>query len=93
MASELNLPALRECIDGYLERSGGPTGTSIRVPWLIFILRQIERVAGCEWCDEHGKVCVTDEPPHEYVDCGDCERLRADLLALQREVLGVSDGK
>lgn len=75
-SDELNLTALRGLYKG-----------DSSWPHARFILRQIERVEGCEcnsvgdefagWCDEA-----------KTIPCDRCSDLRADLLALQKEVLG-----
>jgi hypothetical protein len=83
MGSELDLKALRE----YYEELR-PDRSPLECE---FILRQIERVERCGWCQGNGVLwrSIHGEVVHK-MPCGECKALRADLLELQREVLVVS---
>jgi hypothetical protein len=83
MADELNLMALRE----HYSRLG-PTSKSYQGA-CAFILNQIERVEGCGCCN--GWVdcgCEKLDKCEIRMACRGCSNLRADLLELQKSVMG-----
>ena len=86
--SELNLKALRERYEREcLIRDKWPEH-----PAWVFILQQIERVEGCGCCDATGeRPGWQDADTGLPVPCLSCGHLRADLLELQKAVLGVSE--
>lgn len=92
MAAELDLKALREkvAVIGY---SADPTYEPNFVEMAIFILKQIERVEGCQ-CGGYGEYQSYTEGPigHGLIpitsSCSLCADLRADLMELQKQVLG-----
>ena len=96
MPIELDLKALREHyeqqlrdISEYLKPDAAFKADHIRVANLRFILRQIERVEACGSCEATGnRSGWQDAETGLPVPCLWCKRLRADLLELQKEVIG-----